>query len=140
MIVLDTNVVSELMRARPNPAVAAWVRGRTTTELFSTAVTVAEIRFGIRRLPSGRRRDELTAAAEQVLSGIAEFVLPFDGRAALEFADVLSTRERLGAPMSGFDGQIAAICRTQHAALATRDTKDFAGVGLSLIDPWVDPA
>jgi predicted nucleic acid-binding protein len=136
MIVLDTNVVSELMRAAPAPAVLAWLQQTVGTGLFTTSVTVAEIRYGIARLPAGRRRHDLHQAANEIFAAFPRQILPFDLAAATAYADVVAGREGDGNPISGFDGQIAAICRSQAAALATRNTKDFIDTGITLIDPW----
>ena len=136
MIVLDTNVVSELMRATPAPAVLAWLQQTTTTGLYTTSVTVAEIRYGIARLPDGNRKRDLHQAADEIFAAFPRQVLPFDLAAATAYADLVAAREADGNPISGFDGQIAAICRSQVATLATRNTKDFADIGISLIDPW----
>lgn len=136
MIVLDTNVVSELMRATPAPAVLAWLHQTSGAGLHTTSVTVAEIRYGIARLPDGRRKHDLYQAANEIFAAFPRQVLPFDLAAATAYADVVARREADGNPISGFDGQIAAICRSQAATLATRNTKDFIDTGISLIDPW----
>lgn len=136
MIVLDTNVVSELMRATPEPAVLAWLQQTSSTGLYTTAVTVAEIRYGIARLPDGWRRQTLHQAANEIFAAFPRQVLPFDLAAATAYADVVADREKGGNPISGFDAQIAAICRSQAATLATRNTKDFTDTGISIIDPW----
>lgn len=138
MIVLDTNIVSELMRVTPAPAVLAWLQQTSSTGLYTTAVTVAEIRYGIARLPQGGRRETLHQAANEVFAAFPRQVLPFDLAAATAYADVVAGRERDGNPISGFDAQIAAICRSQAATLATRNTKDFAGTGITVVDPWQD--
>lgn len=136
MIVLDTNVVSELMRAKPAPAVLAWLRQSSGAGLYTTAVTVAEIRYGIARLSEGQRRESLHQAANEVFAAFPRQVLPFDLAAAGAYAEVVASRERLGHPIDGFDAQIAAICRTRVASLATRNTKDFTDTGIEVIDPW----
>jgi predicted nucleic acid-binding protein len=136
MIVLDTNIVSELMRATPAPAVLAWLQQASSTGLYTTAVTVAEIRYGIARLPLGHRRETLHQAANEIFAAFPRQVLPFDLAAATAYADLVAGRERDGNPISGFDAQIAAICRSQAATLATRNTKDFADTGVTIIDPW----
>ncbi|MFI2665430.1 type II toxin-antitoxin system VapC family toxin [Micromonospora carbonacea] len=136
MIVLDTNVVSELMRAEPTPAVLTWLRQSSGASLHTTVVTVAEIRYGIARLPEGQRRESLHQAANEIFAAFPRQVLPFDLAAAGAYADVVAGRERLGRPIDGFDAQIAAICRAQAAALATRNIKDFADTGIGVIDPW----
>ncbi|WP_245603478.1 type II toxin-antitoxin system VapC family toxin [Salinispora cortesiana] len=136
MIVLDTNVVSELMRAQPAPAVLAWIQQSSSAGLYTTAVTVAEIRYGIARLPEGQRRESLHQAANEIFAAFPRQVLPFDLAAAGAYAGVVAGRERLGQPINGFDAQIAAICRAQAATLATRNTKDFADTGIDVLDPW----
>jgi len=136
VIVLDSNVVSELMRATPSEAVVAWVQSQPAAELCTTAVTAAEIRYGISRLPSGQRRDVLRAAADDVFAAFAEKVLAFDAGAARHYADIVLEREQHGAPIGGFDAQIAAVCRSRRAALATRNIDDFDRLGLDLLNPW----
>ncbi|MFI7212733.1 type II toxin-antitoxin system VapC family toxin [Micromonospora maritima] len=136
MIVLDTNVVSELMRAEPAPTVLAWLRQNSGSGLYTTTVTVAEIRYGIARLPEGQRRESLHAAANEIFAAFPRQVLAFDLPAAGAYADVVAGRDKLGHPIDGFDAQIAAICRTRVATLATRNTMDFADTGIALIDPW----
>jgi toxin FitB len=140
MIVLDTNVVSELMRAEPEPAVLSWLRQRSGDSLYTTTVTVAEIRYGIARLPEGRRRDSLHQAADEIFAAFPRQVLPFDLAAAGAYADVATVRENLGSPIDGFDAQIAAICRSQAAVLATRNTKDFIDIGIAVVNPWQEAA
>lgn len=136
-VVLDTNVISELMRATPDARVRDWVREVLPDLIFTTSVTLAEVRFGIARLAAGRRRALLGAAADDVFGTFADRVVPFDAAAANAYADIVVERERIGAPIAGFDAQIAAICRIHRAALATRNTSDFARLGLDLIDPWL---
>lgn len=140
MIVLDTNVVSELMRLKPSPAVIAWLRTHPARNLCTTVVTVAEVRYGIARLPAGRRKDRLAEAADDVFLGFPEQVLAFDAAAAVAYADVVAARDRTGVPIHGFDAQIAAICRIHQAALATRNVGDFNATGIELMDPWQGPA
>ena len=136
MIVIDTNVVSELMRPAPATAVADWVRARRPTELYTTAITLAEIRYGIERLPEGHRKNLLKATADEVFAAYEDQVLPFDASAAAEYAVIVTTRAAVGLPIDGFDAQIAAICRTHGAALATRNLTDFTNTGIDVIDPW----
>ncbi|MFC7532188.1 type II toxin-antitoxin system VapC family toxin [Actinoplanes sp. GCM10030250] len=136
MIVLDTNVVSELMRPEPAPAVLAWMQRSSGYGLYTTAVTIAEIRYGIARLPEGRRRQSLHQAADEIFAAFPRQVLPFDLASASAYADIVASREQQGNPISGFDAQIAAICRSQAASLATRNTRDFVDTGIGLLDPW----
>ncbi len=138
MIVLDTNVVSELMRSVPAPAVVGWLRTRSPSELVTTAVTLAEVGYGIARLPEGHRKAQLEGAAVAVFSVFPEQVLAFDAQAAQQYGDVVDRRERSGAPIDGFDAQIASICRAHDAALATRNVKDFADTGINVINPWLE--
>lgn len=135
MIVLDTDVVSELMRATPDPTVAAWAVN-TDPELFVTALTIAEIRYGIARLPEGQRKQDVTGAANNVLTAFAQRVVPFDLMAATCYGVLVAGREAIGRPISVFDAQIAAICQARSAALATRNVKDFESTGVTVIDPW----
>lgn len=136
MIIVDTNVVSELMRLSPAPQVREWVNAQPPDELCTTAVTVAEIRYGLERLADGRRRQNLLAAATEVFAAFSDYIQPFDADAAIWYATIVAHRDRLGLPIDGFDAQIAAICRTRGAALATRNAKDFRETGIGVIDPW----
>ncbi|CAO5162634.1 Ribonuclease VapC [Frankia sp. AiPs1] len=136
LIVLDTNVISELMRAAPAARVVTWVTSRPAVTLNTTSVNLAEVRYGIVRLPIGRRRELLLATADDIFTVFRDKILPFDATAARHYADVVVERERAGAPISGFDAQIAAICRSHDAVLATRNTNDFTGLGLELVNPW----
>jgi predicted nucleic acid-binding protein len=136
VIVVDTNVVSELMRPSPTSQVRDWVNAQAPGELCTTAVTVAEIRYGLERLSDGRRKDSLLATATHVFAEFSEFIHPFDSDAAVWYATIVARRDRLGMPIDGFDAQIAAICRTRGAALATRNGKDFRETGIGVIDPW----
>ena len=137
MIVLDTSVVSELMRSEPALGVARWVRERDRRELRTTVVTVAEVRYGIARLPDGRRKRALLAAADELFAAFADQVLPVDTAAAEQYAVIASSRERTGKPIAGFDALIAAVCRSRRAVLATRNVSDFDGAGIEVIDPWL---
>jgi predicted nucleic acid-binding protein len=136
VIVLDTNVVSELMRTSPAVGVLSWLRQQQAADLFTTAVTLAEVRYGIARLPAGHRRDELTRTAHEVFGAFLDQILPFDSAAANLYADLVAARERGGSPINGFDAQIAAICLDHGAPLATRNGKDFRATGVDVIDPW----
>jgi toxin FitB len=137
VIILDTNVVSELMRPEPTPGIASWVRDRDRRELRTTVITLAEIRYGIARLPDGRRKQVLLAAAADIFSAFGDQVLPVDAAAAEHYAAIASSRERAGKPIAGFDALIAAVCRSEGAALATRNVSDFDGTGIEVLDPWL---
>lgn len=136
MIVVDTNVVSELMRPSPDPTVVDWVRTHSQRDLYTTSVTLAEVRYGIERLDAGRRKELFTATAEEIFAAFDDYVLPFDRAAAIRYATIVDTRDRAGLSIDGFDAQIAAICSTRKAVLATRNTKDFNAIGLEIINPW----
>ncbi|MEM5277566.1 type II toxin-antitoxin system VapC family toxin [Cupriavidus taiwanensis] len=138
MIVLDTNVLSELMRVQAEPAVVCWL-DRQEQDFVVTAVTVAELLYGIARLPEGRRKTALRDAALQMLDEeFADRLLAFDADAAVHYAALVSRRERAGRPISMADAQIAAICLNHAATLATRNTRDFEGVDIRLANPWSD--
>ena len=136
MIIVDTNVASELMRPSPAPAVQDWVRARAGQELYMTSITLAEIRYGIERLPDGRRKELLRTTAEEVFTAFEEQILPFDAAAATQYASIVTRRDSAGLPIDGFDAQIASICHAHGAALATRDANDFRETEVDLIDPW----
>lgn len=137
MIILDTNVVSETMRPKPATAVVEFLDGLVDDDVYLTAPTLAEIRFGLRRLPAGRRRDVLTNAADGLLADQFEGrVIPFDASAAEEYGQLTAQREGSGRPLSVIDAMIASICVVHDATLVTRNTKDFEGLGLALINPW----
>ena len=136
MIVLDTNVLSEEMRPTPEPAVHGWLARQNPLNLFTTAVTEAEILYGVAIKPDGRRKDGLETAARRVLDLFAGRILPFDSAAAHEFARIVTDRRGAGRPIDDFDAQIAAITRSRGMTLATRDLQDFAGTGVQVIDPW----
>jgi predicted nucleic acid-binding protein len=139
MIVLDTNVISELMRPQTNASVLGWVDAQGQDELFVTAVTVGEVLYGIARLPEGKRKSDLRSAADETFDvDFIERVRAFDKAAAEHYSHVVSQRERSGRPISMADGLIASICLSYSASLATRNIADFEGVGLELINPWDD--
>lgn len=137
-ILLDTNVLSELMRVEPNANVLNWFHQQTGTVYCTSAITRAEIFLGIALLPAGRRREGLTSAATQMFGeDFAGRCLPFDEAAATEYALLVAARTRSGRPVSTEDGQIAAIALAHAIPLATRNGKDFEGIeGLVVLDPW----
>ena len=137
MYVLDTNVVSELMRPAPAPAVEAWVAGWPAESLFLSAVGEAELRFGVAIMPEGRRRNQIGAEVEAVLSeDFAGRVLPFDSRAARAYAAIAAARRAAGRPAAQADCQVAAIARARGMAVATRNVRHFKYMGIDVIDPW----
>ena len=137
MIVLDTNVLSELMKAAPSRSVVEWISARAPSALYTTSITEAEVLHGIELLPAGKRRESIRAAAEAMFAtDFAGRVLPFASSAAPAYARIAAERRRSGRPISHFDAQIAAIALSERAALATRNVMDFDGCGISVIDPW----
>lgn len=137
MIVLETNVLSELMKSKPDRRVVSWLREQPGASLFTTSVTQGEILYGLKLLPAGRRRKELESAATEMFE--VEFqgrVLSFGSQAARMFAELAESRRLAGQPISQFDAQIAAITRVSAARLATRNLSDFRGCGLDLMNPW----
>jgi predicted nucleic acid-binding protein len=137
MILLDTNVLSELMRPAPEPVVAGWVGGQPSTSLFISSVTEAELRLGVALLRDGKRRDRLTEAIEGMLTqDFVGRILPFDSAAASAYARIAADRRKAGRPIAQFDVQIASIAHSRNATLATRNIGDFEGCGVQLINPW----
>jgi predicted nucleic acid-binding protein len=137
VIILDTNVVSELTRLAPDLGVISWLDSLSAEETAITAITAAELLYGVRRLPDGRRKIELSDAVHALIDAdFRDRVEPFDVLAADQYADVVTGRARAGRPISTADAQIAAICRVRKATLATRNTADFTGAGVDLTDPW----
>lgn len=141
MIVLDTSVVSEVLRPQPDARVVAWLES-VTDDVAITAVTLAELLAGLRRLPGGKRKGDLTARVEAAILPYREAggIIAFDAAAAPRYADILAARESAGLPIATGDAQIAAICRAHDATCATRSTKDFVHTGIPLIDPWTGKA
>ena len=140
MIILDTNVVSELLLVLPNPQVLQWIEIQSRQSVHITAITEAELRTGAAILPVGKRKTHLTKLIEDTLrEDFPERILSFDSDAAVLYADICAHRRALGRPISQFDAQIAAICKARGAILATRNVADFADIGLKLINPWSAP-
>ena len=138
MIVLDTNVVSELMRDSPQQTVLVWFGAQSTSSLFVTTVTEAEILTGIVLLPDGRRRRGLSEAAARVFAVLfAGRILVFDSDAANIYAEIFAQRHAAGRPINQADCQIAAIARSHGAAIATRNVADFGEAEVELINPWL---
>ena len=137
MIILDTNVVSELMRPAPAEVVLQWLAAQPSADLFTTAITQAEILFGLALMPAGRRRAALIGAADQMFDlDFAGRILPFDTAAAREFAALAAERQRRGRPAGALDVQVAAIAQSRGAVVATRNVADFEGFGPRVMDPW----
>jgi toxin FitB len=137
MIILDTNVLSELMKPKPATKVIDWMTGQPAARLYTTSITQAEILHGLMLLPPGRRRTALQAAATSMFAeDFGGRILGFGTDAAPPYAQIASDRRRAGRPIAHFDAQIAAIARFAGAAIATRNTADFDGCGVTVVDPW----
>lgn len=137
MILLDTNVISAAMAPHPPQSILDWLNAQGTEALFLSAVTVAEITYGIRSLPDGKRRQQLEERFEAFLvEGFEHRILPFDARSALQYGDVMVHRRKIGRPLGTLDGQIASIARTHRMAVATHNVRDFEECGLELINPF----
>ena len=139
MIIFDTNVVSEMMRSMPSEVVVAWIGTRPLVEQHTTTITIAEVRYGIARLPAGRRRTAMSSTADAVFGTFGDRVLPVDLVAGDLYGDVRTERESDGKPISDMDALLASVCRAHGATLATRNTDDFTGLDLDLVDPWEHP-
>lgn len=143
MILLDTNVVSELMKPEPvrNASVVAWLRSLPPAEAYTTALTVAAIFAGVESAPPGRRRDDMMLAAHRIIGVFEGRILPFDAPAARGYGSLKAARRAAGLHHDhAFDLQIAAIASHRNCAVTTRDVSDFAGLGVELINPWDHPA
>jgi len=137
MIILDTNVLSELMKVASNSAVLDWIGAQSTAELFTTTITQAEVYYGLALLPIGKRRSQLEKAVNQVFEQDFERrILVFDRHAAYEYGGIVAHRKQLGKPIAYADAQIAAIARAHNADVATRNILDFSDCQLILINPW----
>jgi hypothetical protein len=137
MIILDTNVLSELMRSEPSARVAEWVAKQAGSELCTTSITEAEVFYGIELVAKGKRREGLLAAAEAMFAeDLGGRVLGFESDAARAFSKIAAQRRSLGRPISHPDAQIAAIAQVRAAKLATRNVTDFEGCGVDVVDPW----
>ena len=138
MIILDTNVISALMRAQPETSVTEWLDRQPSTSIWITAVTVMEIQFGLATMAIGRRRQMLTKSFDQLLQvEIEGRVAPFDTEAARHAADLMAVRKRKGRPGEARDTMIAGIALARHATLATRNTSHFDDLSVPVINPWL---
>jgi predicted nucleic acid-binding protein len=136
MIILDTNVLSALMYVTPERDVVAWLDRQPRTSIWTTAITVLEIRFGLQVMASGKRRSALMQAFEEVLEKMGHRVIAFDADAAQQASDLMASRHKKGRPGDLRDTMIAGIVLAQHAALATRNTAHFDDISVPLINPW----
>ena len=136
MIVLDTNVVSALMRPQLNSRVVEWIDVQPDAILWTTSLTILEARAGLLRLPEGRRKSEMTLAFDFIIAALKDRILPFDAPAAEAAAIIASRRLGTGINIDTIDTQIAGICLVRRATLATRNVKDFADLDIPLVNPW----
>ncbi len=137
MIILDTNVLSEALKPAPSQAVLGWLAGQQQLSVFTTAVTEAEVLYGIEIMPAGKRRRQLSEAIEKLFADeFQDRILPFDADAAHIFPKIVAARERIGRRIAQFDAMIAAIVHSRHAVLATRNVNDFEHCGIQMANPW----
>lgn len=136
MIVLDTNVISEMMKPQPHSTVRAWLNGQAAETLYLSSVTLAEILFGIAALPAGKRKDRLAQLLDGLMALFRNRVLPFDAEAAQCYADLAMKAKKSGRGFPTLDGYIAAIASSRGFVIASRDTAPYKAAGVSFIDPW----
>lgn len=136
MIILDTNVLSALMRQTPDGNVVAWLDRQPRTSIWITSVTVLEVRFGLQIMAAGKRRSALMEAFEEVLEKLGQRIVAFDAEAAQQAADLMASRRKKGRPGDLRDSMIAGIVLAQHATLATRNTAHFEELSARLVNPW----
>lgn len=138
MIVLDTNALSETFKPAPSEVVLGWLASQEPPEVFITAITQAELFYGIESLPAGKRKVTLSAAVERVFSErFMGRILHFDEESARMFGKIMRQRDAVGRPIAPLDAMIAAIARARNAAVATRNIRDFEGCGVRVINPWM---
>ncbi|HTC87281.1 MAG TPA: type II toxin-antitoxin system VapC family toxin [Bryobacteraceae bacterium] len=138
MIILDTNTLSETLKPAPSNILLRWLASQDTVSIYTTAISQAEMLYGVEALPPGKRRQHLAQVVEEIFAeDFAGRVLPFDQESAREFAKIVASRKAAGRPISQFDAMIAGIARSQSAAVATRNTGDFEHCGIRLINPWI---
>jgi len=138
MILIDTNIISEMMKSVPSPQIIDWIDSQDSDQLYVAATTIAEIAYGLGVLPDGKRRNSLEREFDQTIKeGFKGRVLSFDETAARMYGIIMSKRKELGLPMSILDGQIAAIANVHHCTLATRNVKDFQECDLELVNPFI---
>jgi len=137
MIILDTNVLSALMRATPDPRVVAWLDQQPRTSVWTTSVTILEVRFGLQILVAGKKRALLLQAFEEVLDRIGQRIAAFDAPAAQQAGDLMASRQRKGRPADLRDTMIAGIALAHHATLATRNSAHFDDLSSPVVNPWM---
>lgn len=137
MVIIDTNVVAEMMKVSPAPAVVSWLNGQESSALFLTTITIGEIAYGLRARPQGRRRLQLEQGFERVLAeAFTGRILSFDEEAARQYGEVMGRRKEIGRPLSVPDGQIVSIARARGCAVATRNVRDFVDCGVEVLNPF----
>ncbi len=138
-MILDTNVISEMMRPKPNAAVINWLNEQDAAQLYVTTITIGEIFYGLECLPAGRRRQRLASAFEHLIrDAFVSRLLAFDEIAARDYGSLMAARRKMGRPLSALDGQIAATALANRMTVATRNTKDFLDCGLDVVNPFGD--
>lgn len=138
MILVDTNVVSEVMKVAPSATVVEWLNQQKSSSLYVSTITLGEIEYGLRLLPVGKRRLQLKESFERFVSlAFTQRILVYDEAAARHYGEVMGLRKEMGRPMSVPDGQIVAIARANGLKVATRNTSDFKDCGVDLIDPFL---
>lgn len=139
MIILDTNVISEILKANPNPQVLNWLSALPSTHLFSTTITRGELLYGVFIMPKGKRRNILHRLIKDIFEiDFANQLLGFDNAAADSYAEIAASRKESGQPINQFDAMIAGIAHSRGADLATRNTKDFLNCRINVVDPWLN--
>ena len=137
MILLDTNIVSEVMKVRPAETVIAWLNGQNSENLYISAITIGEIAYGLRILPAGQQRSGLRERFERFIAlAFDQRILAYDEPAARVYGELMGERKALGLPMGCPAGQIAAIARLNHLAVATRNVADFENSGIDVVNPF----
>jgi len=139
MIVLDTNIVSEAMKAAPHPAVKTWLDNQAAETLYLSSITLAELLFGIRALPAGRRKEALTAALDGLITLFRGRILSFDIEAARHYAELATAAKSSGRGFPTPDGYIAAIAASRKFIVASRDVGPYQAAGVSVYNPWEPP-
>lgn len=137
MIILDTNVLSELIKPAPSKVVAGWLNAQPQSQLAATAMSLLEMRTGATVLAEGRRRVELLGLIDRLFDQMfGDSLLVFDAKAAIAFSEIVAQRRSAGRPIGTMDAMIAAVARTKEATVATRDIDGFSGIAVPLINPW----
>jgi toxin FitB len=137
MIILDTNILSALMRQIPDSKVVTWLDGQSRTSVWTTSVTILEIRFGLQIMATGKRRSLLSEAFDSLLEKMGRRIASFDDDAATQAANLMASRQRKGRPVELRDTMIAGIVLAHHATLATRNVAHFEDLTVPVVNPWL---